>query len=509
MSTNYRAEQNLMELPAASPDSNSELERSSKGAARSHGSRWLGVGGLLFVSLAIIGFVAGTNKHTTEERSLDTLRSLEETISQLPGPVVPGSPGIPVTLPATPPSICSPPTEGGPCNTEASYQQCLAVEATGCLSVAASRACPPRYICLEKTEAVPDLPIVTPTINHCSTHAPAEGSSCDTDASYQECLQLQEEGCEMILSTYSCPPQFRCGDAPTPVQPIEPAPEAIKSTPISSNGQGASLNRDAVTLPTGPTSTSQCIKSPCDTDESQMQCLSLEAQGCIRMKATRSCPPQYSCGEFAPASPVQPVQPIETQCIAPDGCQTEASYQQCRIMESAGCTQMISTASCPPTYGCATPPEPVQPVEPAPESQCQAPSPDVACVSEESYQQCIQLEASGCQTMIATASCPPMYSCAIIPAAPAPPTQTRKAEPLTGLSTPTVLNRNAAPVHKLTPFSRKGNSPNYCQLPNEVDDACYSEQSYQQCLGLANAGCQQIASHRSCPIQYLCFDKNY
>lgn len=36
---------------------------------------------------------------------------------------------------------------------------------------------------------------------------------CITEASYQGCLALANSGCEAILSTFSCPPQYRCGNA--------------------------------------------------------------------------------------------------------------------------------------------------------------------------------------------------------------------------------------------------------------------------------------------------------
>lgn len=43
---------------------------------------------------------------------------------------------------------------------------------------------------------------------------PKENDDCTTQDSYQQCLDLANSGCKTILSTFSCPPQHRCGDAP-------------------------------------------------------------------------------------------------------------------------------------------------------------------------------------------------------------------------------------------------------------------------------------------------------
>ena len=215
-------------------------------------------------------------------------------------------------------SQCFRPHPGDDCHTEESYGQCLILEHQGCKRVASTRSCPPQFSCL-------DLPTPTQPIEPAPAHpiehipqpavkttkaatpahaiesmcmAPRSNDDCHTKESYQECLALEEKGCTEMMATFSCPPQYRCIDAPTPVQPIE----------SSCNAPGY------------PTS--------CDDEESYQQCLALEGEGCQTMISTYSCPPQYKCADPTPALPV------ESNCVAPsknDGCHTQESYDQCAL----------------------------------------------------------------------------------------------------------------------------------------------------------------------------------
>eukprot|EP00797_Seminavis_robusta_P007644 Sro1528_g280000.2 (385) ;mRNA; r:20467-21621 len=357
-----------------------------------------------------------------------------------------------------PQSQCSPP-DG--CDSGESYQQCLHLESHGCESMASTYACPPTYWCVDPVESAE---------HDSQCVAPRENDDCLTNESYQECLHLEAHGCQTLISTASCPPNYGCADPPKPVLPTE---ESVCVAPMAND--------------------------QCHSQQSYLECLHLEAHGCEAIVATLSCPPQYNCASpAAPGTPVQPIyapppaHPIESQCTAPsnDGCHTEESFRECLALEASGCTDMISTDSCPPHYSCAgttisiskiasenvypsqaLPAQPIQVAQTLPEhpntvetNPCIAPSSTDICHTEESYQQCLVLQREGCNNLMATRSCPPVYACG--------------DEPI---------------QHPLE---------SQCTPPAEGN--CQTEESYQECLGLESDGCGSIMATRSCPPSYRC-----
>ena len=135
------------------------------------------------------------------------------------------------------------------CGTPNSYGQCLQIEYDGCQTIAQTASCPPHFYCVDPptpehptTHPIPIEP-ERPTTDHSTTHAieptipfhpielptpvhpierpsqciaPVAGHGCQTEESYQECLRLEDQGCEMLLSTLSCPPFYQCAE-PLPV----------------------------------------------------------------------------------------------------------------------------------------------------------------------------------------------------------------------------------------------------------------------------------------------------
>ena len=203
--------------------------------------------------------------------------------------------------------VCHLPVPNDPCHTDASYQQCMDLEAQNCNVIAASRACPPRYVCMDTPVVQPvaeynlpatlpannpdeppvmytypsaalasnsqeDLPIlVSATDREGKCQLPDE--DCTTEESYQECLGFVEAGCNMILSTFSCPPKFRCGDGPSTITRI-------------SMSDSDSIDDMICFAP---------AEFNCETAESYSTCRTLVGNGCEMVASSRSCPPQYEC----------------------------------------------------------------------------------------------------------------------------------------------------------------------------------------------------------------------
>ena len=140
----------------------------------------------------------------------------------------------------------------------------------------------------------------------------------------------------MILSTYSCPPQFSCGD-----QPSGATPTTLRQP------DDQSISKDNMCVaPTGDN---------CATEKSYQECIALMDTGCDMVIASRSCPPEYQC-RSSPISSATPTTNPEDACIEPsqagNDCYTDASFTQCLALARNGCQKIVSHRSCPPVYLC-------------------------------------------------------------------------------------------------------------------------------------------------------------
>ena len=359
-------------------------------------------------------------------------------------------------------SQCRAPEENERCITEESYQECLALENVGCDMIISTFSCPPHHVCGSSQ------PEEQPTSSMC--RAPVEGDSCSSEESYQECLALEAAGCPMMIATASCPPKYSCPAlAMQQEETTQPKEEEV-------GFQTSSQCR-------APEENERCI-----TEESYQECLALENVGCDMIISTFSCPPHHVCGSSQPEE-----QPTSSMCRAPvegDSCSSEESYQECLALEAAGCPMMIATASCPPKYSCpalAMQQEEVTAATTteAPTSQmCLDPPEGDECSTSDSYQECLALEAAGCPMVIATFSCPPKYSCPAFAA---------------------TLTEAPTEDASITEEEATAKEESQCQEPAD-GDMCSTQASYEQCLALEESGCQQMIATMSCPPRYVCTD---
>ncbi|CAB9496248.1 beta propeller domain protein [Seminavis robusta] len=93
-------------------------------------------------------------------------------------------------------------------------------------------------------------------------------------------------------------------------------------------------------------------------------------------------------------------------------------------------------------------------------NQCVEPTTDEDCISQESYNQCLAIANAGCEVVVQSIDCPPLFSC---------------ADDRAGL----------------------------CPVPGNGDN-CVDADNYKECLNLVKEGCSELNILESCPVQYEC-----
>ena len=117
-----------------------------------------------------------------------------------------------------PDGLC--PLVDAPCMDDSNRAACLEFVAAGCISILQLESCPLQFDCERYQEdqgITEDTSVTTLTedsdLGGKCGGPPTDDDLCSTQASYEECLALANEGCEVIVQTLSCPPSFSC--APT------------------------------------------------------------------------------------------------------------------------------------------------------------------------------------------------------------------------------------------------------------------------------------------------------
>jgi hypothetical protein len=371
---------------------------------------------------------------------------------------------------------------------------------------------------------------------------------CITVESYDQCRQLEMDGCQRMVSTASCPPKYHCLDmyAQNPTQ----LPEWGGPVQLPESG-------DPIQLPEVPSCVPPREGDDCITAGSYQQCLRLAMNGCTTMLTTRSCPPQYQCADpptvqlpqqsnVKKATKVQPVQLPEVM----EPVQLPEIGQPVQLPELDGPVQLPEIAR--PVQL----PEITRPVQ-LPEAEVQVCAPPDTCSTVASYRQCLNLQKQGCTSIASTMSCPPQYECLAIPVQLPQWSNVKQAtrvqhvqlpevgEPvqlpevgqpvqlpeldgpvqlpeitrpvqlpevtlpvqLPEVTLPVQLPEVAEPI-QLPEVSRPLQLPAQAAqcVPPRPEDDCVTFTSYQQCLKLFVQGCQNMAATASCPPQYQCLD---
>lgn len=110
----------------------------------------------------------------------------------------------------------------------------------------------------------------------------------------------------------------------------------------------------------------------------------------------------------------------EPQCRAGNICDSPASYQRCRQLEDEGCSTIVRTLNCPPTYSCIGDP-PLTPGEELVDllkdyNGVVTPASCVLyygffCIASANEGVCQAIVDSGCQNVVQTLTCPQEFSC--------------------------------------------------------------------------------------------------
>jgi Leucine-rich repeat (LRR) protein len=139
-----------------------------------------------------------------------------------------------------------------------------------------------------------------------------------------------------------------------------------------------------------------------------------------------------------------------------DGCNTIASYSKCVAMAATGCNMIVASAACPPSFSCGD-------IEEGPS----CPARNETCMNDKNYEQCLSLVEEGCVSIKTMESCPLQFSCSL-----------------------------------WSEVLGDGVEEDPCPGP---DSECMDDEAYKQCWGLVEEGCISIETlGEECPLIFDC-----
>ena len=140
---------------------------------------------------------------------------------------------------------------------------------------------------------------------------------------------------------------------------------------------------------------------PCMNDENWKVCASLLNSGCKNIAVKESCPLQFSCEEIVSYS-------IAGYDVCGDPtwvCWNEEVWNDCKGLVDSGCTDILSTKSCPVEFICLPNNDDSVRIT----DICG--SPIDSCMNEENWNVCNSLIENGCNNVLVMESCPLQFSC--------------------------------------------------------------------------------------------------